>query len=151
MRRLPLILRLLLAAVFLYAAYTKLRQPWLLFAMSIDAYQLLPEWAVLTLGRTIPWLELALGLLLATGISLRYAAAGASVLLAAFFGIMLQAYIKGMGIDCGCFGLGEKISPFTLTRDGLLLATSITLAILAFRARRSDHLAPAAINDIITI
>lgn len=135
MRRLPLILRLLLAAVFLYAAYTKLRQPWLLFAMSIDAYQLLPEWAVLTLGRTIPWLELALGILLATGIGLRCAAAGASALLAAFFAIMLQAYIKGMGIDCGCFGLGEKISPFTLTRDGALLAMSITLAILAFRAR----------------
>ena len=135
MRRLPLILRLLLAAVFLYAAYTKLRQPWLLFAMSIDAYQLLPEWAVLTLGRIIPWLELTLGILLATGIGLRYAAAGASILLAAFFAIMLQAYIKGMGIDCGCFGLGEKISPFTLSRDGLLLAVSITLAIIAFRAR----------------
>lgn len=151
MRRLPLILRLLLAAVFLYAAYTKLRQPWLLFAMSIDAYQVLPEWAVLTLGRTIPWLELALGFLLATGIGLRYAAAGASILLAAFFAIMLQAYIKGMGIDCGCFGLGEKISPFTLTRDGLLLAMSITLSILVFRARRSGHLPPAAISDIIAI
>ncbi|HYL76970.1 MAG TPA: MauE/DoxX family redox-associated membrane protein [Bryobacteraceae bacterium] len=135
MRRLPLILRLLLAAVFLYAAYTKLRQPWLLFAMSIDAYQLLPEWAVLALGRTIPWLELALGILLATGIGLRYAATGASVLLAAFFAIMLQAYIKGMGIDCGCFGLGEKISPFTLARDGALLTMSITLAIVTFRAR----------------
>ena len=146
MRRLPLILRLFLAAVFLYAAYTKLRQPWLLFAMSIDAYQLLPEWAVLTLGRTIPWLELTLGLLLASGIGLRYAAAGASVLLATFFAIMLQAYIKGMGIDCGCFGLGEKISPFTLTRDGLLLAMSITLAIVAFRARdRQRSLAQAII------
>ena len=61
MRPLVLVLRLFLAAVFLYAAYTKLRQPYLLFAMSIDAYQLLPEWAVLTLARIIPWLELLLG------------------------------------------------------------------------------------------
>src|SRR5579864_5341376 len=129
MRRLMVILRLALGAVFVYAAYTKLRQPWLLFAMSIDAYQVLPEWAVLTLGRTIPWLELALGILLATGFGLRYAAAGASILLAAFFAIMLQAYIKGMGIDCGCFGLGEKISPLTLTRDGVFLAMAIVLAI----------------------
>ena len=97
--------------------------------MSIDAYQLLPEWAVLTLGRTIPWLELALGLLLAAGIGVRYTAAAATVLLAVFFGIMLQAYIKGMGIDCGCFGLGEKISPLTLTRDGVFLAMAIMLAI----------------------
>jgi len=131
-RWLRLILRLFLAAVFLYAAYTKLRQPWLLFAMSIDAYQLLPAWAVLTLGRTIPWLELLLGLLLATGIGLRYAAAGATILLGAFFAVMLQAYIKGMGIDCGCFGLGEKISPLTLTRDGALLAMSVALLCLAW-------------------
>jgi uncharacterized membrane protein YphA (DoxX/SURF4 family) len=54
-------LRVLLAVVFLYAAYTKLRQPWLLFAMSIDAYQILPQWAVLALGRTLPWMELLLG------------------------------------------------------------------------------------------
>jgi uncharacterized membrane protein YphA (DoxX/SURF4 family) len=145
-RWLLLSLRLFLAAVFLYAAYTKLRQPWLLFAMSIDAYQLLPAWAVLTLGRTIPWLELLLGLLLAAGIGLRYAAAGAAILLGAFFGVMLQAYIKGMGIDCGCFGLGEKISPLTLTRDGLFLAMSITLAILAFGVRRRH-----AIGAIIAI
>jgi len=127
------VLRLTLAAVFLYAAYTKLRQPWLLFAMSIDAYQLLPEWAVLALGRTLPWLELLLGLLLAVGFGLRYAAAGATVLLGLFFGVMLHAYVKGMGIDCGCFGLGERISPATLTRDGLLLALSFALTILAVR------------------
>ena len=41
-RRLRLVLRLLLGAVFVYAAYTKLRQSWLLFALSIDSYQLLP-------------------------------------------------------------------------------------------------------------
>jgi uncharacterized membrane protein YphA (DoxX/SURF4 family) len=122
-----LVLRLFLAAVFLYAAYTKLRQPYLLFAMSIDAYQLLPEWAVLTLARVIPWLELLLGILLATGYGLRYAAAGATLMLGLFFGVMLQAYIKGMGIDCGCFGLGEKISALTLTRDGLLVLISLVL------------------------
>jgi uncharacterized membrane protein YphA (DoxX/SURF4 family) len=128
-----LAVRLFLAAVFLYAAYTKLRQPYLLFVMSIDAYQILPEWAVLTLGRTIPWLELLLGLMLASGYGLRYAASGATLLLGLFFGVMLQAYIKGMGIDCGCFGLGEKISPFTLTRDGLLVALSFALAMLSTR------------------
>ncbi len=141
MRAFILTLRLLLAAVFLYATYTKLRQPYLLFAMSIDAYQLLPEWAVLTLARTIPWLELLLGILLAAGYGLRYAAGAATVLLGFFFAVMLQAYVKGLGIDCGCFGLGEKISPFTLSRDGLLVAVSFTLSILATRkeqARRSS-------------
>ena len=63
-----LVLRLLLGAVFIYAAYTKLRQSWLLFALSIDSYQLLPEWAVYALARTLPLLELALGVLLMAGV-----------------------------------------------------------------------------------
>jgi uncharacterized membrane protein YphA (DoxX/SURF4 family) len=131
-----IVLRLALAIVFLYAAYTKLRQPWLLFAMSIDAYQILPEWAVLTLGRILPWLELLLGLLLATGFGLRYSAAGASVLLAVFFAVMVRAYAMGMKIDCACFGLGEPVGPATLARDGLMLALSVGLTVMALRNSR---------------
>ena len=124
-----------MAAVFLYAAYTKLREPWLVFAMAIDAYQLLPQWAVLTLGRTIPWLELLLGVLLATGFAVRYASAAAAILLGVFFGLMVRAYAQGLKIDCGCFGLGEPISAPTLLRDGVLLAVSLTLTVLALRQR----------------
>jgi uncharacterized membrane protein YphA (DoxX/SURF4 family) len=137
MRQALLVLRLVLAAVFVYAAYTKLRDPWMMFAMSIDAYQVLPEWAVLTLGRTLPWLELLLGLLLAAGLLLRHAAAGATMLLGAFFAIMLWAFAKGMAIDCGCFGPGETIGPRTLARDGALLAMSGVLTVLATRQFRS--------------
>lgn len=139
MRYFPVALRLALAAVFLYAAYTKLRQPWLLFAMSIDAYQILPEWAALTLGRVLPWLELGLGLLLATGFGLRYAAAGASILLAVFLGVMVRAYALGMKIDCACFGPGEEISPRTLARDGALLGLSMAVTILALRKGRPRY------------
>lgn len=60
MKWVRLLLRLMLAVVFLYAAWTKLRQPWLVFALSIDAYQLLPEWAVLTTAHFLPWLDLPL-------------------------------------------------------------------------------------------
>jgi uncharacterized membrane protein YphA (DoxX/SURF4 family) len=139
LRHLLLALRLITAAVFLYAAYTKLREPWLVFAMSIDAYQLLPQWAVLTLGRTIPWLELMLGLMLATGFALRYAAPAAAILLGVFFGVMVHAFAQGLKIDCGCFGLGEPISARTLLRDGVLLAVSVTLAFLALRRSGYPH------------
>jgi len=124
-----------MAVVFIYAAYTKLREPWLVFAMSIDAYQLLPEWAVLTLGRTIPWLELLLGVALATGFALRYTAAASALLLGVFFSVMIRAYAQGLKIDCGCFGLGEPISARTLLRDGVVLAVSVTLTLLAILQR----------------
>ncbi len=138
MRYFLTVLRLALAIVFLYAAYTKLLQPWLLFAMSIDAYQLLPEWAALALGRALPWFELLLGLLLATGFGLRYSAAGASILLTVFFAVMVRAYAMGMQIDCACFGLGEAISALSLARDGVLLALSVAVTFLALRRRRTE-------------
>jgi uncharacterized membrane protein YphA (DoxX/SURF4 family) len=134
-----LALRIALALVFLYAAYTKLRQPWLVFAMSIDSYGLLPETGVLAVARTLPWLELALGLLLLAGLWLRAASLTTAAILATFFGIMLMSYGKGMGIDCGCFGVGEPLSAKTLVRDGLLLAAAVTLAFLAWRTRTATH------------
>jgi uncharacterized membrane protein YphA (DoxX/SURF4 family) len=130
-RWLRLLLRLTLAGVFLYAAWTKLRQPWLMFALSIDAYQLLPEWAVLTTARVLPWLELAIGVLLLIGVWLRYISILAAAILGVFFAIMLLSFGKGMGIDCGCFGVGEPLTAKTLARDGLLLAAAIMLAVLA--------------------
>jgi len=131
-RWLVLILRVALAAVFIYAAWSKLRQPWLLFAMAIDAYGLLPQWAVMALARALPWLELALGILLLTGFWLRYTAIAASALLAVFFAVMLRSYAKGLQIDCACFGLGEAISLKTLLRDGLLVLSSVALSALSF-------------------
>lgn len=138
-RYLTLVGRLVLGVVFLYAAYTKLRQPWLLFAMSIDAYKLLPEWAVLFAARIIPWIELVLGILLLAGFRLRYVATFASGLLLFFFAVMVRSYAKGMGIDCGCFGVGEALGPRTLARDGFLVALSIALAVGAFRRKQTPR------------
>src|ERR1035438_7645817 len=63
LRAVMLVLRIALGAVFVYAAWTKLRTPWELFAMSIDSYQLLPLRAVELVAHTLPWFELAVGLL----------------------------------------------------------------------------------------
>lgn len=132
-----LILRLLLGVMFLYAAYTKLRESYLLFAMSIDSYQILPPDAVLGVARTLPWVELGIGLWLLIGWRVAPAAITATVVLATFFGIMAFTYGRGIAIDCGCFGLGEAMTWKTLLRDGTLVAASGLLAILGFRSE--DH------------
>lgn len=131
-----LLARLALGGIFIYAAYTKLRHPWMLFAMSVDSYQLLPEWAVTLVGRVLPWFELLIGVLLVAGWQLRWSAAAATALLAFFFTVMLRSYFKGLGIDCGCFGLGEKLGVRTLVRDGALVAFSLALTVKAFLLRR---------------
>jgi hypothetical protein len=153
-----LVLRIGLGAVFGYAAWVKLREPWMLFAMSVDAYHVLPEWGAIAVARTLPWIELALGAMLVTGIGKRISLPASSALLAVFFGLMVRSYARGDGIDCGCFGPGEAISPITLLRDGGLLAASLLLTILAFRPlspKRRDSGAvlapsPASVADAQT-
>jgi len=134
MRRGLLILgRLALAVVFLWAAYAKLRNPWMIFAMEIDAMHIVPDRVVEFLARTTPWCELLLGVLLAVGIKMRYVASIATAVLAIFFMTLLVLYLRGFQGDCGCFGPGEQLGPKTLARDGALLALSIWVTWQAFR------------------
>jgi uncharacterized membrane protein YphA (DoxX/SURF4 family) len=133
-----LILRLGLAVEFGYAAWAKLRDPWIVFAMSVDAYHVLPQWGVIAAARTLPWIELLLAVLLLAGLWQRVTMPAASLLLAVFFSLMMRSYMRGEGIDCGCFGPGEAISPVTLLRDGGLLAASFLCTWSAFRGKRLE-------------
>ncbi len=139
-----LALRLALGAIFIYAAWIKLREPWMLFAMSVDAYHVLPQWAVIAVARGLPWFELLLGVVLITGMFRRTSSLAASALLAVFFGLMVRAYLRGETIDCGCFGPGEQISWVTLLRDGSMLASALFLLVMSLQrgsgrlSRRGD-------------
>jgi uncharacterized membrane protein YphA (DoxX/SURF4 family) len=134
-RLLLLVLRVALGAIFVYAAWIKLRDPWQLFAMSIDSYRILPLAAVELAAHVIPWTELAVGLLLISGFWMRISGPIVSLLLLTFFVLMLRAYAKGMAIDCGCFGPGEIISWKTLLRDGSMVAAALLLTTMAFLNR----------------
>jgi uncharacterized membrane protein YphA (DoxX/SURF4 family) len=131
LQRVAVVLRVLIGAVFIYAAYTKLRQSWLLLALSIDSFQMLPEWAVFALARTLPWFELVLGVVLIAGIWLRHVSIVAAAILGLFFTVMVVSYFRGTGIDCGCFGVGEPLSARTLIRDGVLLASALALVVFS--------------------
>jgi uncharacterized membrane protein YphA (DoxX/SURF4 family) len=130
-----IVLRMVLGGIFVYAAYTKLSEPWQLFAAGIRSYEVLPNQAADLLARTLPWFELAVGLLLIVGRWLRVSTLAMSGLLVVFFSLMVRAYAKGQTIDCGCFGPGETISWKTLLRDGSLLAGSLIVTVVAFANR----------------
>jgi uncharacterized membrane protein YphA (DoxX/SURF4 family) len=130
-----LLVRLALGAIFAYAGYVKLRDPWQLFAMGIDSYQILPlRWVEIT-ARVLPWIELLLGGLLISGRWLRVSGTLVSLMLLGFMTLMVRAYAKGMQINCGCFGPGEVISWKTLLRDGSMVAAAIAMTCLAFLKR----------------
>jgi uncharacterized membrane protein YphA (DoxX/SURF4 family) len=137
-RWIALALRVILGALFILAAYLKLRDSWRLFAMDIDAYGVLPHhgiWLELV-ARTLPWFELALGVWLISGIWLRVSASLSAAMMMGFIGLMTWARIKGLSIDCGCFGPGEKISWITMLRDGSLMAAALALAAWSYMQRK---------------
>lgn len=129
--------RLTLGGLFLFAGFNKVYPPdhRFLFEMDLSTYQLLPEWGVIAVAMVLPWLEMALGLVLVLGWKLRYFAAFTGLLLAAFISVMLVTYARGIEANCGCFGFGEAISPLTLARDSLLLLMAVYLAVAAWRTR----------------
>ena len=100
--------RLIVAVIFLYAGYVKVRQPWLQFAISIDSFKAVPETWLEPLARLLPWCEIALGISLLPGILSRYFALIATLLLTLFLSVGIRAYAKGLQVDCGCFGAGNS-------------------------------------------
>jgi uncharacterized membrane protein YphA (DoxX/SURF4 family) len=96
---------LLLAAVFVYAGYDKLRDP-LQFADSIAAFGILPLLFVSPLALALPPFEVLCGLLLLTTPTRRLAALAVTLLSAMFFVALASALFRGLTLDCGCFGTG---------------------------------------------
>jgi len=139
--------RLSLGALFLYAGYAKLRNPFL-FEMAVDGYQLLPPTGVIVVARGLPWLEVILGLLLWSGWKLPYSAAFTTLLLGAFLTMMAITYARGIEAACGCFGTSEPISPRTLARDSVIFAVAVGLAARAWwpRLRKPEPAASFAVH-----
>ena len=143
-RILEWIARLGLGALFIYAGYAKLQNPFV-FEMAVDGYQLLPPTGVIVVARGLPWLEVVLGLVLWTGWKLRYSATFTTLLLGAFLVIMGITYARGIEAACGCFGTSEPIGPRTLARDSLIFAFAAALAGRAWRQRlRKSEPTPSA-------
>ncbi len=130
-------LGLLLGAVFIYASWDKILNP-AEFARIVYHYQLVgpsrnvgPLPANL-LAVTLPWIELVVGLLLATGLWRREAAAVAAVMLLVFVLAVGAALARGIDLEnCGCFtvtGAGREAGLRLIAGDLLLLAAAVALA-----------------------
>ncbi len=124
-RLLDVAIRIVLAAVFVYAGYLKIVDPMPL-ADSIASFKILPRMVVNPMALGLPAFEIAAGLLLLIGWTRRAAALAIVIVTAVFAAAMLSALIRGINVDCGCFGTGGGSSILTmrlhLARDLLILA-----------------------------
>jgi putative oxidoreductase len=98
-----LISRAILAVVFIFAGMEKIADP-AAFSDSINNYRVMPLFSINVFAIFIPWLEVISGILLLFGIKQRENSFILGGLLLVFIVLILSAIIRGLDIDCGCFG-----------------------------------------------
>jgi len=109
---------LLLAAVFIYAAVDKFRDP-LQFADSVAAFGILPTVVITPFALSLPSFEILCGLLMLTSFTRRVAALALTLVTAMFFTALASALFRGLTLDCGCFGTGAPSRPRMWLEAGL--------------------------------
>jgi uncharacterized membrane protein YphA (DoxX/SURF4 family) len=77
---------------------------------AVNAYRLLPFEVAEVVGAALPFVELALGVLLLLGVATRVAAVASATLLVVFIAGISSVWARGLSIDCGCFGGGGELA-----------------------------------------
>jgi hypothetical protein len=108
LRWLHLLSRVSIAGLFLYAGALKLADP-NSFAQDLLHYRVVPEPLAGLLAVGLPVLEVVLGLGLLTRAYMNGAALLAGAALAVFAAAMAQAKVRGINLDCGCFGAAASM------------------------------------------
>jgi uncharacterized membrane protein YphA (DoxX/SURF4 family) len=148
--------RIVVGLIFVYAGYSKLFLPnqhlWpyfflkfsvsanlSTFAFQVESYKVLSAAGSAFVAHTLPFVEMALGLLLLIGWRLRVWATLATAILLGFLCLVTRAYLLHMDINCGCFGTPEPLTIKTVVRDGALVALALLMTVFAFQEARKPH------------
>ena len=130
--RIALLLRVVLGGVLLVAGALKVGSPEV-SARAVQAYQLLPFDVAAYIGYALPLAEIIIGVLLLLGLFTRAAASVSALLMVAFLIGIASAWVRGISIDCGCFGDGGTVAaadtayPQEVARDVALLLSAAWL------------------------
>lgn len=128
-----LVLRLTVGGIFVYSGALKIWSPQA-FADGIFTFQILPGSFIAPLALALPSLEVIIGALLITGWQLRASSFSVIILCLVFLFAILQALVRGLEVNCGCFGSGTPSHFKTwiaLGRDILLFGCAWCLFVTA--------------------
>lgn len=126
---LRLLLRLLLAGIFIYSSWHKMADP-VSFQIKVSEYEILPvEWEEM-FSIVLPWVMFISSILLITGLITRMGAGVQAVMLAMFMVAIGVNIYRDRILGCGCFS--EEGSPLgwgLLVQDFLLMLACAFLVI----------------------
>jgi putative oxidoreductase len=129
---------LALATIFVYAGIDKIGEPQQ-FADNIAGFAILPAAFIDLLALTLPVFEIACGLLLLLPLTRRIGALAVALISVMFFIALLSAILRGLTLDCGCFGVGAPSRSKMWLELGLdlVLFTAALFVYLRSRAREA--------------
>ncbi len=143
-RRLDVLLRLTLGAVFLWAGVIKIADPHQ-FATAISNYQLLPDVMVNSMAVWLPWIEVVCAVLLICGVWIDGSLLVINALLVLFMAALVSNWIRGIEVDCGCFSAaaseGESSYLFDIVRDAFFLGIGLRVFYSRVRYHRNRNTA----------
>ena len=123
-----LLSRLVLGFIFVYAAVEKISDP-SGFVDSIYNYKIFPLFIINIAAVILPWIELAAGLLLIFGITIKENVLIINSFLVVFIILITISLFRGLDIECGCFGTtnGDAVNLQRIVEDFILLLLGIQI------------------------
>lgn len=119
------LIRIVLGVIFVYAGIPKILRPDE-FADAINNYRILPFFLVNIFAICLPYVELLFGLFLILGFRIKSASFGILILMFVFIAAIISALIRGIDINCGCFGTSNEIISYKeIIRDFLFLGMAL--------------------------
>lgn len=119
------LIRIGLGIIFVYAAVPKILRPDE-FADAINNYRILPVFLINLMAICLPYVELLIGIFLIFGFRLKAVSFGSLALMIIFIIAILSAWIRGIDVNCGCFGTGEEIISYKeIIRDIIFLLMAL--------------------------
>ena len=114
--KLPLIFRVFLGILFIYASYDKIVDP-AGFSKNIHNFHITPIAVENLAALIIPWLELIIGVFLIFGLFLEGSTSIIIVMLVFFIFILSQAVFRGIDVHCGCFKTDADVGTMDLRME----------------------------------
>jgi uncharacterized membrane protein YphA (DoxX/SURF4 family) len=125
-----LVVRVVLGGIFVVAGASKVGHA-AEFAQQIAAFRLLPQPVIAPMALVLPFLEIMLGGYLVVGLFTRAAAWVAALLLLVFDGAIASAVVRGMTLNCGCFGTHDTtVTTWAeVARDAVFVLLAVFVAL----------------------
>lgn len=134
---LSFICRIIVGSIFLISGLAKISDP-VRFIFTLREFRLFPEFIVPFTAIYLPWLEFILGLLIIIGLMHRTASLLLAFLNSMFTLAILSVIIRGIDVDCGCFGMLADMLKISDMADMKAVIRNLLFIVMCFYIFKSQ-------------